>query len=140
MKDKISYKFLELKIDIKKYKSKYTLIGFLINRTLFLIMIINNLYLKIILQNISPNHAMFDLIFISFFFLLLISLNIFVSSFLTFYKNKNFHKIIITMQIHGSKSTKHHQTNKSQKKLGLFLVGIFGFRTKSSKIKLENTG
>ena len=94
-KGKISYKFLELKIDIKKYKSKYTLIVFLINISLFLIMIINNLYLKIILQNIIPNHAMFDLIFISFFFLLLFSLNIFVSSFLTFYKNKNFHKIII---------------------------------------------
>ena len=94
-KDKISYKFLELKIDIKKYKSKYTLIVFLINISLFLIMIINNLYLKIILQNIIPNHAMFDLIFISLFFLLLFSLNIFVSSFLTFYKNKNFHKIII---------------------------------------------
>ena len=30
-----------------------------------------------------------------------------------------------TKQIHGSKSTKHHQTNKSQKKLGLLLVGIF---------------
>ena len=28
-------------------------------------------------------------------------------------------------QIHGSKSTKHHQTSKSQKTLGLFLVGIF---------------
>ena len=38
-----------------------------------------------------------------------------------------------TKQIHGSKSTKHHQTNKSQKKLGLFLVGIFGFRMKSTK-------
>ena len=43
-----------------------------------------------------------------------------------------------TKQIHGSKSTKHHQTNKSQKKLGLFLVGIFEFRTKSSKRRLEN--
>lgn len=45
-----------------------------------------------------------------------------------------------TKQIHGSKSTKHHQTNKSQKKLGLFLVGIFGFRQEHNKIKLENTG
>ena len=45
-----------------------------------------------------------------------------------------------TKQIHGSKSTKHHQTNKSQKKLGLFLVGIFEFRTKSSKRRLENGG
>ena len=43
-----------------------------------------------------------------------------------------------TKQIHGSKSTKHHQTNKSQKKLGLFLVGIFEFRMKSSKRRLEN--
>ena len=39
-----------------------------------------------------------------------------------------------TKKIHGSKSTKHHQTNKSQKKLGLFLVGIFEFGTKSTKI------
>ena len=38
-----------------------------------------------------------------------------------------------TKQIHGSKSTKHHQTNKSQKNWGLFLVGIFGFRTKTTK-------
>ena len=45
-----------------------------------------------------------------------------------------------TKQIHGSKSTKHHQTNKSQKKLGLFLVGIFEFRTKSSNRRLENGG
>ena len=42
-----------------------------------------------------------------------------------------------TKQIHGSKSTKLHQTNKSPKKLGLFLVGIFEFRTKSQK-RLEN--
>ena len=45
-----------------------------------------------------------------------------------------------TKQIYGSKSTKYHQTNKSQKKLGLFLVGIFEFRTKSSKRRLENGG
>ena len=32
------------------------------------------------------------------------------------------------------------KTNKSQKKLGLFLVGIFEFRTKSSKRRLENGG
>ena len=38
-----------------------------------------------------------------------------------------------TKQIHGSKSTKHHQTNKSQKKIGAILVGIFGFRTKTTK-------
>ena len=43
-----------------------------------------------------------------------------------------------TKQIHGSKSTKHHQTNKSQKNLGLFLVGIFEFRDENNKIKLEN--
>ncbi|MGL5591120.1 MAG: ATP-binding cassette domain-containing protein [Mycoplasmoidaceae bacterium] len=94
-KGKINYQFLELKIDIKKYKFKYTWIVVLMNVGLFLIMIINNLYLKIILQNIIPNNAMLDLIFISFFFLLLFTLNIFVSSFLTFYKHKNFHKIII---------------------------------------------
>ena len=39
-----------------------------------------------------------------------------------------------TKQIHGSKSTKLRQTNKSQKKLGLFLVGIFEFRTESTKL------
>ena len=38
-----------------------------------------------------------------------------------------------TKQIHGSKSTKHHQTNKSLENLELFLVGIFGFRTKTTK-------
>ena len=45
-----------------------------------------------------------------------------------------------TKQIHGSKSTKHHQTNKSQKKLGLFLVGIFEIGEEHSKIKLEKEG
>ena len=45
-----------------------------------------------------------------------------------------------TKQIHRSKSTKLHQTNKSQKKMGLFLVGIFEFRMKSSKRRLENGG
>ena len=45
-----------------------------------------------------------------------------------------------TKQIHVSKSTKQHQTNKLEKKLGLFLVGIFEFRTKSSKRRLENGG
>ena len=43
-----------------------------------------------------------------------------------------------TKQIRGSKSTKHHHTNKSPKKLGLFLVGIFEFREKHNKISLEN--
>ena len=43
-----------------------------------------------------------------------------------------------TRKIHGSKSTKHHQTNKSQKKLGLFLVGIFEFGEEHNKIRLEN--
>ena len=38
-----------------------------------------------------------------------------------------------THEIHGSNPTKLHHTNKSQKKLGLFLVGIFGFRTKTTK-------
>ena len=45
-----------------------------------------------------------------------------------------------TKQIHGSKSTKFHHTNKSQKKLGLFLVGIFEFRTNTNKTRLENGG
>ena len=43
-----------------------------------------------------------------------------------------------TKQIHGSNPTKHHHTNKSQKKLGLFLVGIFEIREEHNKIRLEN--
>ena len=43
-----------------------------------------------------------------------------------------------TKQIHGSKSTKHHQTNKSQKKIGAIFGGDFRIRTKNNKIKLEN--
>ena len=39
----------------------------------------------------------------------------------------------VAKQIHGSNPTKLHHTNKSQIKLGLFLVGIFGIRTKSTK-------
>ena len=45
-----------------------------------------------------------------------------------------------TNQIHGSKSTKHHQTNKSQKIWGLFLVGNLDFRTKLNKTRLESGG
>ena len=43
-----------------------------------------------------------------------------------------------TKQIHGSNPTKLHQTNKSQKKLGLFLVGIFEIEEEHNKISLEN--
>jgi hypothetical protein len=45
-----------------------------------------------------------------------------------------------TKQIHGSKSTKHHHTNKSQKKVGAIFVGIFEIRTKSHKTRLETEG
>ena len=45
-----------------------------------------------------------------------------------------------TKQIHGSKSTKHHQTNKSQKKLGLLLVWIFEIEEEHNKIRIENKG
>ena len=45
-----------------------------------------------------------------------------------------------TKQIHGSKSTKHPQTNKSQKKLGLFLVEIFEIGEEDNKIKKTNKG
>ena len=44
-----------------------------------------------------------------------------------------------TKQIHGSKSTKHHQTNKSQKKLGAFFGGDFRIWDKINKTRLENT-
>ena len=44
----------------------------------------------------------------------------------------------VTKQIHGTNSTKHHHTNKSQKKLGLFLVGIFEIGEQHNKIRLEN--
>ena len=37
-----------------------------------------------------------------------------------------------------TKSTKHHHTNKSQKNLRLFLVGIFEIKEEHNKIKLEN--
>ena len=43
-----------------------------------------------------------------------------------------------TKQIHGSNPTKPHQTNKSQKKLGLFLVGNFRNWGRTHKIRLEN--
>ena len=45
-----------------------------------------------------------------------------------------------TKKIHGSNPTKLRQTNKSQKKLRLFLVGIFEFREEHNKIRLENKG
>ena len=42
-----------------------------------------------------------------------------------------------TEQIHGSKSTKLPQTNKSQKKFGAIFGGDFLIRTKNNKIRLE---
>ena len=43
-----------------------------------------------------------------------------------------------TKQIYGSNPTKLRQTNKSQKNLGLFLVGIFEIGEEHNKIRLEN--
>ena len=43
-----------------------------------------------------------------------------------------------TKQIHGSNPIKIHQTNKSQKKLVLFLVGVFEIGEEHNKIWLEN--
>ena len=40
-------------------------------------------------------------------------------------------------QIHGSNPTKLHHTNKSQKKMGLFLWGIFELGRKTTKTRLE---
>ena len=40
-------------------------------------------------------------------------------------------------QIHGSNPTKFQHTNKSQKKLGLFLWGIFELGRKTTKTRLE---
>ena len=45
---------------------------------------------------------------------------------------------LMTKQIHGSNPTKLHQTNKSQKNWGLFLVGIFEIGEEHNKIRLEN--
>jgi hypothetical protein len=40
-----------------------------------------------------------------------------------------------TQRIHGSKSTKHHPTNKSQKKIGMAIFGgDFRIRTKTKKL------
>ena len=47
---------------------------------------------------------------------------------------------LVTQRIHGSKSTKHHQPNKSQKNWGLFLVGIFKIEEEHNKIRLEKEG
>ena len=44
-----------------------------------------------------------------------------------------------TKQIHGSKSTKHHQTNKSQKNMGAIFGGDFRIWDKINKTRLENT-
>ena len=41
-----------------------------------------------------------------------------------------------TKQIYGSNPTKLRQTNKSQKKLGLFLVGIFEIGEEHNKTRL----
>ena len=43
-----------------------------------------------------------------------------------------------TKQIHGSKSTKSHQTNRSQKKFGAIFVGNFRNWEEHNKNKLEN--
>ena len=43
-----------------------------------------------------------------------------------------------THEIRRSNPTKLHHTNKSQKKLGLFLVGILKIGEEHNKIRLEN--
>ena len=45
-----------------------------------------------------------------------------------------------TKQIHGSKSTKHHQNEQITKKLGAIFGGDFRILDENNKIKLENTG
>ena len=45
-----------------------------------------------------------------------------------------------TKQVHGSNPTKLPQTIKSQKKLELFLVGIFEIEEEHNKIRIENKG
>ena len=47
---------------------------------------------------------------------------------------------LMARKIHGSNPTKLHHTYKSQKKLGLILVGIFKIGEEHNKIKLENKG
>ena len=42
-----------------------------------------------------------------------------------------------TKQIHGSKSTKHHQNQQITKKIGAIFGGDFRIRTKNNKIRLE---
>ena len=42
-----------------------------------------------------------------------------------------------TKQIHGSKPTKSPHTNKSQKKIGAILWGIFELGQKTTKTRLE---
>ena len=44
-----------------------------------------------------------------------------------------------THEIRESNPTKRHHTNKSQKSLGLFLVGIFEIGEEHNKIMLEHT-
>ena len=43
-----------------------------------------------------------------------------------------------TKEIGGANPRKLHHTNKSEKKLGLFLVGIFEIGEEHNKIRLEN--
>ena len=45
---------------------------------------------------------------------------------------------LMAKQIHVSNPTKLHHTNKSQKKLRLFLVGIFEIGEEHNKSRLEN--
>ena len=45
-----------------------------------------------------------------------------------------------THEIHGSNPTKLHHTNKSQKKLVLFLMGILEIGEEHNKIRLEKEG
>ena len=45
-----------------------------------------------------------------------------------------------TKQIHGSKSTKHHQTNKSQKKIGAIFGGEFSNLGRNQQNQATNKG
>ncbi|MGL4647625.1 MAG: ATP-binding cassette domain-containing protein [Mycoplasmoidaceae bacterium] len=87
--------YFEADHDFHRVKYKYNLISFFISIFTFAILLLSNLYLKIIISDIIPNSIIQEFIFISIFFLIIYLLNILSEGLLKIYKQKNLNYLTI---------------------------------------------
>ncbi len=93
--EKIKKEIFEDHNIFNKIKLSYILLTFSLSLISFLLIILGNLYLKIIIQNIIPEKTLFEFIFLSCFFLFIFLLNLFIELILKIYKNKNINKLSV---------------------------------------------